>query len=497
MFTKKTFKHLLVAFVALAVFGEVADASRKKKRKREYIHLSVGLTHDKVIPGLPRNPQYEGNWRKIMKLSVDGKTNTLRLNPTKVGNATLIIRDTSGRRLYEYFIVSKKSNLNHVVREISSLLGDVEGITIKVINNKVIVDGQILLPRDMSRIYNVCAEYKENCSSLVTLSPLAQKKLAKYIERDINNPDISVRAVNNKFILEGQARDKAEKDRAEIIAKTYVPDVVVDKAEGAGIIKKHKVQQIVINLISLKSAPPPEPGKIIQLVVHYVELKKNYNKGFRFQWTPTLGDGSAMAFSSGGNRGPSGVVGQITGTINNLLPRLNWAKEHGYARVLQSTSIIVQDGNNGQIQSMTRIPYTTATAEGNITTSFEEAGLKTSIKPKIMGNRSDTINLNINFTIKSLLNMTAAGPVISNSNINTVIMVRSGQSAAIGGLVQNSNATDYNKLPQQNANPLFSLYASKFFRRDQSQFVVFVTPVIKSSASEGADRIKRKVRLLN
>ena len=466
-------------------------------RKREYLSLSVGLTHDQKLPFIPTGADYSGDWRECTKLTEDVATSTIRFEPTKEGSCSLLIFDAQKRKVFEFFLTVKRSNLNHIAREIKSLLGDVEGINIKMINNKVVIDGQILLPRDMSRIYSVCSEYGENCSSLVTLSPLAQKKLAKYIERDINNPEISVRAVNDKFILEGQANDEGEKAKAEIIAKTYVPDIVVDKAEAGGVIKKYKVNQVVINLLTVKSAPPPEPGKIIQLVVHYVELKKDYNKGHRFQWTPTIGDGSSMSFNSG-DRGVAGVVSQITGTINNLLPRLNWAKAHGYARVLQSTSIIVQDGNQGSLKSMTRIPYNTVNAQGMVSTNFEEAGINTTITPRVMGSRSDTIHLTINFIVKSLLNVTDSGPVVSDSNLNTVIMVRSGESAAIGGLVQSSSGTDYNKMPQNAPqNPLFSLYSSKYFRKDQSQFVVFITPLIKASASEGSDRIKRKVRLLN
>lgn len=494
MFKRSNF----LLFLMLLGFGVDSVYAKGLNRAREYINLSVGLTHDKKVPYVPSNADYKGNWRKCTKLSVDSKASTIRFEPKKTGTCTLVVFDAQKRKVYEFFLTVKKSNLNHIAREIKSLVGDIEGITIKIINNKVIIDGQILLPRDMSRIFNVCSEYGQNCSSLVTLSPLAQKKLAKYIERDINNPEISVRAVNNKFILEGQANDEGEKSRAEIIAKTYVPDIIVDKAEAGGVIKKYKVNQVVINLLTVKAAPAPEPGKIIQLVVHYVELKKDYNKGFRFQWTPTIGDGSSMSFNSGGNRGVAGVVSQITGTINNLLPRLNWAKAHGYARVLQSSSLIIQDGNKGDLKSMTRIPYQTLNATGQPITNFEEAGIRTTITPKVMGSRSDTIHLNINFVIKSLLNITDSGPVISDSKIDTVIMVRSGESAAIGGLVTSNNSTDYNKMPQNSpGNPLFSLYASKYFRRDQSQFVVFVTPVIKASASEGADRIKRKVRLLN
>ncbi len=131
------------------------------------------------------------------------------------------------------------------MREIKGLLADIEGIEIKLINNKVVVDGQILLPKDLNRVYSVVSQYPDMASSLVTLSPLAQKKIAEFIERDINNPEIHVRPVNEKFILEGVANDEAEKQRAEIIAKTYVPDTIVEAAEAGGVIKKRKLDVVI------------------------------------------------------------------------------------------------------------------------------------------------------------------------------------------------------------------------------------------------------------
>jgi pilus assembly protein CpaC len=91
--------------------------------------------------------------------------------------------------------------------------------------------------------------------------------------------------------------------------------------------------------------------------------------------------------------------------------------------------------------------------------------------------------------------MSAAGPFTNSNNMQTTIIVRSGQSAAVGGLIKNNSSTDYNKLPSGAANPLFRLYASKSFQRNQSQFVVFVTPIIKSSASAGSEKVKQKFRL--
>lgn len=463
--------------------------------KNQFLSLTVGLTHDVKLNYLPKNAKFEGNFKQCVKVSMSSKTNTLRFYPQKVNTCTLTIRDSRMRIVNQYRLVVKKSSLFAIAREIKSLLGEIEGIQIKVANNKIIVDGQILLPRDMKRIASVVNQYKDTASNLVTLSPLAQRKIASFIERDVNNPDIHVRAINNRFILEGVAQDAAEKDRAEIIAKTYVPDEVVESGDEA--IKKRKVLKTVINLITVKQAPAKEPDKIIQIVVHYVELKKSYNRGFRFQWTPSLNDNTNVSFTKG-SKDSGGFISQITGTISNLLPKLNWAKAHGYARVLQSSSFIVQDGKMGLLDSHTGVPYQTVSNEGQIITKMERVGLTTKVTPKVMDGKSDSIHLQVDFLVSALLDMTEAGPVINQNNVNTVITVRSGKSAAIGGLVSSSSGTDYNKLPKSTSeNPLFSLYASKNFRRDQSQFVVFITPAIKSSASENSDQIKRKFRLTN
>lgn len=483
---------LTLLLILLAPNNSFSQESKSATKK--FINLTVGLSTDEKLPFLPDDPQFTGDFKKITKLSVAKDMKLLRFDPTSEGVATLNVLDNRGRKVAEYVITIKKSKLENVVREMRSLLGEIEGISIKIVNNKVIVDGEILLPKDMNRIMSVVSQYGDQAATIVTLSPIAQKKIAEIIEKDINNPEITVRAVNGKFILEGLAGSKEEKDRAYIIAQTYVPDYVVGAAEKSGDIKVQRSIP-VLNLIELKPAGEAPPKKIVQLVVHYVELQKDYTRGFRFQFTPTLEDQTKIDFQSG-SRSPSGFITSITGIVSNLLPKLNWAKEHGHARILQTSSVIVLEGQAGKIQSVTKVPYQTAGAQGQIQTSFEDAGIITDITPTIPNPNSDSINLSVSFKLKSLIGQTESGPLISDNSIQTAVTVRSSQSAAIGGLVSNSSGTDYNKLPKGTSdNPLISLYSSKLFRRNQSQFVVFITPIIKNSASAGSEKIKAKFRL--
>jgi pilus assembly protein CpaC len=471
------------------------EASKVDPRRQKFLSLYIGIEHQEKLPYLPPSATFKGDFKKVTKVSINRETSTLLFQATQEGVATLTIHGNKGQKLYEFRIDVKKSNLTKVAQEMRALLSDIEGISIKIINNKVVVDGQVLVAREMNRIISVVNQYGEQiASSLVTLSPLAQRKIAQAIQNYIANPEITVRAVNDKFILEGLAGSQEEKDKADAIAQMYVPDMVKEAGEKDGTIVKLR-KTFVLNLITVKQAPPRDPGKIIQLVLHYVELNKNYQKGFRFQFTPGLEDKSTVGFTND-SRAPGSLVSTITGTVSNLLPKLNWAKQHGHARVLESTSLIVLDGQKGDLKSVTNIPYQTLNAQGQATTQFTPAGITSSITPSIINPRSDSIRLQMDFSMSAFLGVSDAGPLISNSALQTTIIVRSGQSAAVGGLISNTANTDYNKLPKGGIeNPIISLYASKSFQTNKSQFVVFVTPIIKASASQGAEKIKQKFKL--
>ncbi|MCB0377146.1 MAG: BON domain-containing protein [Bdellovibrionales bacterium] len=489
----KKFKCFASILITAVLFCGNLWAQEDNKYGKKYITLYMGIPHQEVLSHLPPGSEFFGDFRTFVKGELDRERKTLHFTPLKPGLSTLTINDRKGKKLFEYRIEVRKSELTKVVREVRGLLSDIEGIEIKIVNNKVIIDGKVLLPRDLNRIYGVIKQFDGQVSSLVEINPIAQKKIAEIIERDINNPDIEVRAVNGKFILKGIANSEAEKAKAEIIAKTYVPPPVINEAESAGIVKKRK-ELVVINLLQIRSSPPPEPKKTIQLVVHYVELNKKYLNSASFKWAPGVQDNTNIKFTKDSRENNNGIVSEISGVITGLLPKLNWAKRHGFARVLESTSVTTQDGQKGVVSSQTKIPFLVRQPQniGN-TTQFADVGVNSEITPKIVNPRSDMIQLGMKFTVSALAGTTSAGPQVAQNFVETTVNVRSGQSAAVGGLIKNSSNTEYN--PDDTSEAIISLYASKDFRSNKSQFVVFVTPIIKSSASAGSEKIKQKFRL--
>lgn len=475
------------------------------------VDLMLGIYKDLELTDLPDETQFKIADRKFssrVDISWDNKRKILRLVPKTAGTTLITFLDKkTDRVLKQLRVFINKNDLDRVAKEIKNLLGNIEGIQIRVMSDRVVVDGQIILVSDFNRIVSVLGQYGPGKAvSLVQLSPLAMTKIASLIERDINNPQITVRVVNGFFILEGVARDLDERDEALRIAQAYMPPGVSEYATaspfpGMSIVKKkiasdgEFVLGNVLNHLRIQPEPPSQPPKVIQIILHYVELQKSYARGFSFQWIPTLGDGTQLEMSSNISSGATSIGGTITAIIQNLLPKLNWAREHGHARILQSVSVIVENGNQGKFTSQRDIPFQVTSPTGVASAEKSQVGINATVVPTITGARSDIISMKIDFSVGELLEQTPAGPITSNNQVATNITVRSGQSAAIGGLVTSRSTTGYNRLPDAVGNPLLKLYASKEFNRGQSQFVVFVTPMIKSSASAGVENTKRKFRL--
>ncbi len=489
---KRFFIFIIFSLHTLA-YGQGIDNVVGKK----YITLYMGIQHQEVLSHLPPGAEFLGDFRAIVDAELDREIKTIRFTPLKPGLSTMTIHDRKGTKIFEYRIDVRNSDLTRIVREVRALLSNVEGIQVKIVNNKVIVDGTILMPADLSRIYGVKKQFGDQVDTLVEIDPMAQKKIATVIEKEINNPDIEVRAINGKYILKGIANNDDERSKAEIIARTYLPPPVFNEAEKQEVVKKRN-DELIINLLTVRAPPPAEPDKIIQLVVHYVELSKKYIRSSSFRWAPSLQDNTDVKFTKDTRQNSDGIIAEISGVITNLLPKLNHAKAHGFARILESTSVTTKDKEPGTVSSTTQIPFLvrqpgTVEAGGGNTTQFANVGITSSITPTIVNPRSDVIELKMDFNVSSLIGNTQSGPQTATNLVKTVVNVRSGQSAAVGGLIQNSTGTEYN--PDNNPDAIFNLYSSKDFRRNKTQFVVFVTPIIKSSASAGSEKIKRKFRL--
>ena len=81
----------------------------------------------------------------------------------------------------------------------------------------------------------------------------------------------------------------------------------------------------------------------------------------------------------------------------------------------------------------------------------------------------------------------------ATTTVSTTISVRDRQSAAFAGTIKKKKDATFGG--PSGAGAVFTFNQGKGYSKNTSNFVVFVTPIIKASASSGVDQVKKKFRL--
>ncbi len=438
-----------------------------------------------------------------------GDRRQIVFKPLKAGETTVTIRDNDGTIRLIFLARVTGSNLLRIKGEISNLLRDVEGLEIRIVGPKVVVEGEVLVPSDYGRLFAVIQDkvYQEFVINLAILSPLAMQVLARKIQEDVVAfaPNVKTRVVNGMIFLEGTADSLDQAKRAASVASLYLPDL----RPGNLLEKDLSVQRLaprslIQNFILVNPPPPKKQEKLVRVTVYFVELAKDYNKLFGFQWRPgftqdiQVSIGQAASGATGTSTGPN-----LSGTLSSLLPKLYNAQAVGFARILKTGVIIVRSGQPAKLVEQTEFPFAQAGANGQTTTATKGVGLTVAVTPTILG-QSEDIEMSLELDQTNLTGRApAAGapPTTASHKINTKIYVKSNESAAVAGVTSSDIGTDFNKDPPDNGtfdagtSPLFNFLHSKSFRKKKSQFVIFVTPQIIENASEGTEDLKKNFRV--
>jgi Flp pilus assembly secretin CpaC len=116
---------------------------------------------------------------------------------------------------------------------------------------------------------------------------------------------------------------------------------------------------------------------------------------------------------------------------------------------------------------------------------FKDIGVKVQAEPIAS---AEDVDQKINVTMTS----PTAGGVnkgIDTNTISTTAYCKAGSSLAMAGIVRNQDAKTYNKIPDNlnTSSALFTLFLSKDFVSNRSEFVIFVTPRIVDSPTNQAN----------
>ncbi len=417
-------------------------------------------------------------------------------------------RVSRGDLLKVYRVTVTEEDVIQLVQELDALIGDVEGVDLRVVGSEVIVDGKVLVPKDMRRVLTVVRKYQQDKKpvlNLVEISPRSLELLAAKMEEEIaGGPDmprnIKVKVVNGRFFLEGLVDKTIDRDIAVKTCQSFVQEQYQLTTPGVASPSFNGLGECVL-LVRIRSGPPLDPDPIINVRVDYVTVTRDYLKNFNFRWSPRAlpGNNSATLSSDGG------LVSSFTAIFRDLFPQLRTASRHGHARILKSATLMVRDGEDASqgggsppraiMRETLRIPITIP-GQGDNPPQQQERTVQTNLSilaKSVPG--TDKVNMEITTQQEELQGDNPENAPILSNFVQTSIVVDNGESAALGGLIVERRNVGVERDPGTEGFTLFNIGRGISFTDRKEQFVVFVTPQKLRSPTEGTESLKRKFRL--
>jgi len=172
------------------------------------------------------------------------------------------------------------------------------------------------------------------------------------------------------------------------------------------------------------------------------------------------------------------MLGSVSGAFNLNL-RLSALESSGQVRILSSPRISTLDNVEASIEQGVSIPISIISAAG-IQTIFVDAKLNLTVKPHVTNEGTVIMSIHVTRNEPDFTHTGARGdPTILKKEAKSVMLVRDGDTAVIGGIYQRNSGLSYAKVPFFADLPIIGF----FFRHkrendDRTEFLVFITPRI-------------------
>lgn len=287
------------------------------------------------------------------------------------------------------------------------------------------------------------------------------------IKQAINIPGITVEKVGDRILLKGKVKNQYEKQQAHSVAGMFVSN-----------------PENVINMLEMDNPTQINLAAMVIDISNADAKDLGIMTGSSGTVRTEAGDFSGISFGSfyGGQDfkqfGPH--------VYNNINFKLGLLIKQGKARILSRPNVTTMSGEEAEILIGGEIPLPTSNKNGDVSITWREYGIKLHIKPT--ATPDNNITTGINAEISSLDNSnavtTSAGtiPALLSRKASTVITIPDGETMSIGGLMNNSESKNVNKIPLLSSIPIIG----EFFKytstsRDRHELVILITPTIVNS----------------
>lgn len=194
--------------------------------------------------------------------------------------------------------------------------------------------------------------------------------------------------------------------------------------------------------------------------------------------------------------GAGGLTGSILKNTADFSAMINAFAQKNLINILSSPKLVVLDNQEATINVGTEIPVltsqTTATDVGTTTTATQQSvqyrntGVILGVKPNVNSGGILTLAINQSVSEAQQNNLSSiSSPLILNRSINTNVVLRSGESVMLGGLISENKSSGDTRIPLLGDIPLIGhLFKTTSKSSTKTELIILVKPIIMENSAE-------------
>ncbi len=194
---------------------------------------------------------------------------------------------------------------------------------------------------------------------------------------------------------------------------------------------------------------------------------------------PTPADSSFYAVNLPVAAATSGI-GMVFGKVDKfaLNVKLSAMQNSGNAKVLSNPKVLALNQQEAEIRQGQEIPYQTSSDNTGPTTEFKNADLSLQVTPTITNNNMISMKVMVTKDSKGE-NTPDAGPVINTQRIDTSLLLKDGETAVIGGILETNQIDANQSVPFFGRIPILGyLFNHNYTDGEQTELMIFISPKI-------------------
>ena len=233
------------------------------------------------------------------------------------------------------------------------------------------------------------------------------------------------------------------------------------------------------------SGPEFYIGKQVKIEAKIVEIDRGKIKNLGVKWGNSLTSPGSFAFGQSITNTVDRVWKDF-GSYEDILGQLDLLIQDNYAKMLSQPNMITLSGTKANILVGGQMPVPVSNDNGQITVEWKDYGIKLEIEPSVNAEESiytkvkaEVSAIDWNSNHKIYISTNTAIPPLTMRKADSTIVLASGQTMAIGGLISSEMSKDVQKIPLLGDIPILgNLFKSTSFSRNETELLIFITPTI-------------------